>query len=76
MRTPIFTGLAWNNLFGFPYLYGYGLAVLDQLVGECGLIREAAYPDTLLPAPVHGRKWWVAFEERLVKRLCRLAHDA
>jgi SAM-dependent methyltransferase len=73
MRTPVYTGLAWNNLLSFPYLYGYGLATLDCLVGEFGLVREAVYPDTLMTSAVAEMKWWVTLEERLVKKLCRLA---
>jgi hypothetical protein len=72
MRNPIYTGLAWNNLLSFPYLYGYGLTTLDCLVGEFGLVREAVYPDTLMTTAVPEMKWWVTLEERLVKRLCRL----
>lgn len=72
MRKSVYTGLAWNNLMSFPYLYGYGLTTLDRLVGEFGLVREAVYPDTLMIAAVPEMKWWVTLEERLVKRLCRL----
>jgi SAM-dependent methyltransferase len=72
MRKPVYTGLAWNNLLSFPYLYGYGLTTLDCLVGEFGLVREAVYPDTLMTATVAEMKWWVTLEERLVKKLCRL----
>ena len=71
MRKPVYTGLAWNNLLGFPYLYGYGLTTLDCLAGEFGLFREAVYPDTLMMAAVAGVKWWVTLEERFVKRFCR-----
>lgn len=71
MRKPLYAGLAWNNLLSFPYLYGYGLATLDGLVGGFGLVREAVYPDTLMTATVAGMKWWVTLEEGLVKRLCR-----
>jgi SAM-dependent methyltransferase len=72
-RKPIYTGLAWNNLLSFPYLYGYGLTTLDSLVGEFGLVRVAVYPDTLMTTAVPEMKWWVTIEERLVKRLWRLA---
>lgn len=72
MRHPVYTGLAWNNLLSFPYLYGYGLTTLDLLMREFGLIRQAAYPDTLMTAAVPGMKWWVTLEERLVKKICQL----
>lgn len=72
MEKPVYTVLTWNNLLSFPYLHGYGLTTLDRLVGEFGLIRESAYPDTLMTATVAEMKWWVTPEERLVKGLCRL----
>ena len=71
LRKPLYTSLAWNNLLTFPYLYGYGLATLDRLIGEFGLVREAVYPDTLMTTAVPEMKWWVPLEERLVKKLCR-----
>ncbi len=71
-RKPVYTGLAWNNLLSFPYLYGYELATLDRLAGEFGLAREAAYADTLMTSAVPEMKWWVPLEERFVKKLCRL----
>jgi SAM-dependent methyltransferase len=71
MRTALYTALAWNNLLTFPYLYGYGLATLDSLIGEFDLIREAVYPDTLMTASVPEMKWWAIREERVVKDLCR-----
>jgi hypothetical protein len=72
IEKPVYTALTWNNLLSFPYLHGYGLTTLDRLVGEFGLIRESAYPDTLMTATVAEMKWWVTPEERLVKGLCRL----
>lgn len=71
MTHPVYTGLAWNNLLSFPYLYGYGPATLDGLIAEFGLVREAVYSDTLMTATVPEMKWWVTLEERFVKRLCR-----
>ncbi|OQW32256.1 MAG: hypothetical protein A4E19_19685 [Nitrospira sp. SG-bin1] len=72
LRKPLYTGLAWNNLLSFPYLYGYELTTLDRLVAEFGLVREAVYPDTLMAVAVTEMKRWVPLEERLVKGLCRL----
>ena len=63
--------LAWNNLLGFPYLYGYTGHTLDRLMGEYGMQRLRVYPDTLMPiaGPHHAR--WAVIEEGLSKGLCR-----
>jgi SAM-dependent methyltransferase len=65
--------LAWNNLLGFPYLYGYALGSLDRLVAPYGFERVAAVPDTLLPLADADTRPWAALEERLVKSACRWA---
>lgn len=71
-RKLVYTELAWNNLLSFPYLYGYGLATLDSLAGEFGLVRETVYPDVLMTVAVAEMMWWAPLEERLVKTLGRL----
>lgn len=65
--------LAWNNLVGFPYLYGYALGSLDRLVAPYGFERVAAVPDTLLPLADADTRPWAVVEERLVKAACRWA---
>ncbi len=63
--------LAWNNLVGFPYLYGYSAGALDRLVAPYGFERLAAVPDTLLPLADADTRGWAVLEERAVKRACR-----
>ena len=65
--------LAWNNLIGFPYLHGYAVGTLDRLLAPYGFERLHVDPDTLLPLADADTRRWAALEERLVKRLCRVA---
>ena len=65
--------LAWNNLLGFPYLYGYTIHTLDELLSRHGFARVAAYPDTLMTLTNHESTWWAGWEERAVKWSCRAA---
>lgn len=70
-RDAVYTGLIWNNLLTFPYLYGYGLSTLDSLLEEFGLTRKAVYPDTLMQSAIPEMTWFATVEERMVKQLCR-----
>lgn len=63
--------LAWNNLLAFPYLHGYSISTLDQLVGRHGFRRRRVYPDTLLPLADQDTKTWARWEESFVKWVCR-----
>jgi SAM-dependent methyltransferase len=65
--------LAWNNLLGFPYLQGYGLATLDRLLEEFGLLRVAQSAQTLVPLADRHTRRWAVWEERLLKAAWRLA---
>jgi hypothetical protein len=47
-RPSIVYRLAWNNLLGFPYVYGYSLRTLDELVSRHGFMRIDVCPDTLI----------------------------
>jgi SAM-dependent methyltransferase len=64
---------AWNNLLAFPYLHGYTLRTLDWLLSWHGLERIAATPDTLPRLSDAQTRPWAAWEERLLKGLCRTA---
>jgi SAM-dependent methyltransferase len=66
------TILAWNNLLAFPYLHGYSISTLDQLLGRHGFRRRWVYPDTLLPLADRNTKTWARSEERLIKWICRV----
>jgi len=65
--------LAWNNLLAFPYLHGYSIATLDQLLGRHGFSRLMVYRDTLVELSDQGTKIWASGEEKLIKWCCRRA---
>ncbi|HTO05939.1 MAG TPA: class I SAM-dependent methyltransferase [Myxococcota bacterium] len=69
--------LAWNNLLGFPYLHGFGLASLDSLAREFGLTRTALAGDVLGGVADRLYAPWARVEERAVKAAlrARFAHD-
>ena len=67
------TTLAWNNLLGFPYLYGYSLATLERLLGRFGFARVHVRPDTLVRLSDAATHAWAHAEERLAKLACRAA---
>jgi SAM-dependent methyltransferase len=64
--------LAWNNLLTFPYLNGYSVSTLDQLVARHGFTRVALEVDTLMTLSDEQTTVWGRWEERLVKSACRL----
>lgn len=65
--------LAWNNLLGFPYLYGYTPFTLVRLLGTHGFQTLALRPDTLVRLADATTRGWAAVEERLVKSAWRAA---
>jgi 2-polyprenyl-3-methyl-5-hydroxy-6-metoxy-1,4-benzoquinol methylase len=44
-------GLAWNNLLGFPYLYGYTAEALNRLVRQSGFEPVRGYNSELVTMP-------------------------
>jgi len=75
-RGPLLAALAWNNLLGFPYLYGYSVATLDRLLAGVGFARIAVRPDTLVRLADDKTALWAAWEERILKAVWRLAFYA
>lgn len=65
--------LAWNNLLGFPYLHGYSIATLDQLLVRHGFNRRMVYRDTLVELADEDTKTWALREEKFIKWCCRCA---
>ena len=65
--------LAWNNLLGFPYLYGYTVRTLRELLSRHGFAPVAVYPDTLMTLANQDFAMWAKWEERAVKWSCRAA---
>jgi|SRR4029453_5772977 SAM-dependent methyltransferase len=70
---PLLPALAWNNLLGFPYLYGYAAAPLDRLLADFRFTRRAFQPDTLVRLADEETTAWGVWEERLLKALWRVA---
>jgi SAM-dependent methyltransferase len=68
---PLMAALAWNNLLGFPYLYGYSPRTLDRLVAGFGFARQSVQPDTLVRLADADTAPWAAWEERMLKGLWR-----
>jgi SAM-dependent methyltransferase len=68
---PLWAALAWNNLLGFPYLYGYARRPLDRLLEGAGFVRHALQPDTLVRLANQDTQRWAALEERVLKGLWR-----
>jgi SAM-dependent methyltransferase len=66
-------GLAWNNLLGFPYLFGYSVPTLDRLLARHGLERVDFAGDVLVRLADAQTKPWAAWEERALKALWRAA---
>jgi SAM-dependent methyltransferase len=64
--------MAWNNLLAFPYLYGYSVPTLDRLMAGYDLKRSAVAADTLVRLSDEDTRFWAAWEERAIKRLCRV----
>jgi hypothetical protein len=69
----IVAALAWNNLLAFPYLHGYSISTLDQLLGRHGFRRLAFTRDTLMNLSDRDTKAWAMVEEKVIKWSCRCA---
>ena len=76
LRQPLQVALAWNNLLTFPYLYGYTLDTLTELVESHGFRRTDCMPDTLVPAPAKYLTAGAIVEERCCEWVCRAARQA
>jgi SAM-dependent methyltransferase len=61
--------LAWNNLFSFPYLFGYTLESLRRLVTPFGFELVSARGDLLPPTECRALAGWACEEERFVRSL-------
>jgi SAM-dependent methyltransferase len=63
--------LAHNNLLTFPYRFGFTIAALARLLGDCGFEVTRVHGDTLVPIADRWTRRWAAIEERLVKGTLR-----
>lgn len=73
--------MAYNNLLGFPYLYGHSQATLEHLIEPFGFRAEGMLNSELLTLPLPENPKWVEQEERAINAEIRmlarsiLAHD-
>jgi hypothetical protein len=58
--------LAWNNLLGFPYLYGYSPEPLDHLVTQHGFEPVRGFNSELLTMPFADMSSALTAEQRAV----------
>jgi SAM-dependent methyltransferase len=68
--------LAQNNLLAFPYRFGFTPASATRLVERLGFRVERVVGDVLVPIADRWTRPWAAIEERVVKRVVRLAARA
>lgn len=58
--------MGYNNLLGFPYLYGYSAATLERLVQQFGFRPEGMLNSELITLPLPENPEWVESEERAI----------
>ncbi len=58
--------MGYNNLLGFPYLYGYSAATLERLIEPFGFRREGMLNSELITLPLPENAEWVDAEERAI----------
>ncbi len=64
--------MGYNNLLGFPYLYGYGAATLERLIEPFGFRREGMLNSELITLPLPQNSDWVEKEERAISNEVRV----
>ncbi len=64
--------MAYNNLLGFPYLYGHSVTTLQQLIEPFGFRREGMLNSELITLPLPENPDWVEKEERQINTEMRL----
>jgi len=64
--------MGYNNLLGFPYLYGYSSDTLMRLISPHGFRYEGALNSELLTFPLPDNLEWVEREERAINKDVRL----
>ena len=68
--------MAYNNLLGFPYLYGYSSRTLNQLVASEGFEVEGMLNSELITLPLPEMPDWVAEESAAVSAAIRKMNEA
>jgi SAM-dependent methyltransferase len=64
--------MGYNNLLGFPYLYGYNRATLERLIEPYGFQLEGMLNSELLTLPVPDKSPEVSQEERIINAETRM----
>ncbi len=64
--------MGYNNLLGFPYLYGHSAATLERLIEPFGFRRGGMLNSELLTLPLPENPHWVEEEERLISSEIRM----
>lgn len=72
----VMEAMAYNNLLGFPYLYGHSAATIRRLLEPAGFRSEGMLNSELLMLPLPDNPAWVEAEERTINEEIRmLAHS-
>jgi SAM-dependent methyltransferase len=72
----LWEAMAYNNLLGFPYRYGYSRATLQRLIEPFQLRVEGMLNSELLTLPLPEEPGWVVAEERQIQHGVQLlAHS-
>lgn len=64
--------MGYNNLLGFPYLYGHNRATLQQLIEPYGFMLAGYLNSELLTLPVPDKSQGVKEEERAINTTMRM----
>lgn len=64
--------MGYNNLLGFPYLYGHSVFTLDALIEPFGFRREGMLNSEILTFPLPDNPEWVDREERAINDEVRI----
>jgi SAM-dependent methyltransferase len=71
-RAFLIDGMGYNNLLGFPYLYGYTANTLQRLGARHGFTRHHSLDSELLTFPLPENPEWVQKQERIVNAEVKL----
>jgi 2-polyprenyl-3-methyl-5-hydroxy-6-metoxy-1,4-benzoquinol methylase len=68
--------MGFNNLLGFPYLYGHNRATLERLIAPYGFSTAGALNSELLTLPVPDKSPSVQEEERAINAKMRMVANS
>jgi SAM-dependent methyltransferase len=71
-RNLLSNALAYNNLLGFPYLYGHRRATLNKLIEPFGFTFEDGLNSELITLPLPNSPQWVEEQEQVINGEIRL----